>query len=230
MSLLGNLFTQVKGLLHDAQEGSEDIGSIARQTVREIEDDIQKLEEAQVGIKAEHLLLLSKVTKADDNVDKYTNYANKAVAAGNDALALDAINDKNKYLAERTQLQAQVDKFAPAVRSVDEKIAKLNQRKEQMARDAAMLEGRANVAAAEDRVATVLGGIGNGQSASDKFNKLEERLQHKEAVAQAKVEMANAKDGTTQAEKYAELDAAGPNAAADELAAMKAAAMKGGRE
>ena len=226
MSFLKNVITQIKGVLNDAQESSEDIGSVARQTVREIEADIGNLEEALVGIEAEHLILLTKITKADEDVTKYTNYAQKAVKAGNDTLALEAINDKNSALTERELLQKQADKFAPSVQTVKERLAALNLRKEQMARDASLLEGRAAVAEAQDRVATVLGGIGNGSSASESFERMEERLEKNEARAQAKMNLAAAKDGSENESKYAELDDTSATSAADELAAMKSAAGK----
>lgn len=226
MSFLQNVFTQVKGLLNDAQEGSEDIGSVARQTVRDIEQDIGKLEEALVGIEAEHLMLLTGISKQDEEIAKYQGYATKAMNSGNDKLALEALNDKNLAVAQRAELQAQADKFAPNVLTVKDKLAALNTRKDQMARDASLLQGRAAVAEAQDRVATVLGGIGNGSSASDKFERLEDRLEKDEARAQAKMNMAAVKDGSDKASKYAELDATSPTSAADELAAMKAAAGK----
>ncbi len=222
MSLINKLVTQVKGLLNDAQEASEDVGSIARQSVRDLEVDIAEVEQAQVGIIAEQNVLIAKIDAANEKVEKFTGYAQKAVQKGDDKLALEAINDKNKAIQERDILQAQADKFAPSVVAINDKLAALRQRKDQMARDTSLIEARSSVAEAQDRAATILGGIGNAESATKTFDRLNDKVQNAEARAAAKVQMAAQKDGSAEANKYASLNADSPTAAQDELAALKA--------
>lgn len=222
MSLINKLVTQVKGLLNDAQEASEDVGSVARQSVRDLEVDIAEVEQAQVGIIAEQNVLLAKIDKANGEVEKFVGYAEKAIAKGDDALALSAIQDKNKAVAERDALQAQADRFAPSVVAINDKLAKLRERRDQMARDTSLIEARSSVAAAQDRAATILGGVGNAESATKTFDRLNDKVQDAEARAAAKVQIAAQKDGSATENKYASLNAASPTAAQDELAAMKA--------
>jgi phage shock protein A len=222
MSLLNKLVTQVKGLLNDAQEASEDVGSIARQSVRDLEVDIAEVEQAQVGIIAEQNVLLAKIDKANEEVEKFTGYAQKAVQKGDDKLALEAINDKNKAVAERDTLQDQADRFAPSVVAIQERLDKLRQRRDEMARDTSLIEARSSVAQAQDRAATILGGVGNSESATKTFDRLNDKVQRAEAQAAAKVQIAAQKDGSATANKYASLNADSPTAAQDELAALKA--------
>ena len=226
MSLFAKVATQIKGLLNDAQEASEDVGSIARQSVRDLEVDIAEVEQAQVGIIAEQNVLLAKIDAANGNVEKFTGYAEKAIAKGDDALALSAIQDKNKAAAERDALQAQADRFAPSVVAIQEKLDKLRQRRDEMARDTSLIEARSSVAAAQDRAATILGGVGSSESAVKTFDRLNDKVQNAEARAAAKVQIAAQKDGSATENKYASLNANSPTAAQDELAAMKAALKK----
>ena len=222
MSLFSKIATQVKGLLNDAQEASEDVGSVARQSVRDLEVDIAEVEQAQVGIIAEQNVLLAKIDKANENVAKFVGYAEKAIAKGDDKLALEAIQDKNKAVAERDALQAQADRFAPSVVAIQDKLNKLRERRDQMARDTSLIEARSSVAAAQDRAATILGGVGNAESATKTFDRLNDKVQNAEARAAAKVQIAAQKDGSATENKYASLNATSPTAAEDELAAMKA--------
>jgi phage shock protein A len=223
MSLLNKLFTQIKGFANDAQEASEDVGSIARQSVRDMDVEIAQVEQAQVGIIAEQNVLLAKIDAETGKIEKFAGYAVKAVEKGDDALALSAIQDKNKATQVRDVLQAQADKFAPSVQAVSDKLAELRHRRDEMARDTSLIEARSSVADAQDRAATVLGGIGNSQSASKTFDRLNEKVQASEARAAAKTQLAAQKDGSDEKKKYESLTAASPTAAQDELAAMKAA-------
>lgn len=229
MNLLSKLVTQIKGLVNDAQEASEDVGSIARQSVRDMEVEIAEVEQAQVGIIAEQNVLLAKIEAANGNIEKFANYAQRAVAKGDDALARSALADKGKATQERDILQQQADKFAPSVVAVQEKLDQLRQRRDEMARDTSLIEARSSVAAAQDRAATILGGVGSSESASKTFDRLNDKVQAAEARASAKTQIAAQKDGSLEANKYASLNDAATSVD-DELAAMKAAHLKSGKE
>lgn len=223
-SLFEKLATQAKGLMHDTADKMEDPGRTARQLTRDLDNDLAAAEQALIQVRAEYNMELGKRDAAQQDVDKYTGYAQKAVAKGDDNLAREALQAKKQAQDTLTQLQAQIDKFKPSVDQLEHQIADLRQRKADMDRRTGLIEARSSIAEAQDRAATVLNGIG-GSGASARFDALEDKVSHQEAVAQAKMSVSDDHSGKSLDDKFKALD--NPTSDIDdELAALKAAAGK----
>lgn len=219
-SLFDKISTQVKGVLHDTADKMEDPGRTARQLTRDLDGDLSKAEQALIEVRAEYNVQVSKRDAAQAEVDKYAGYAKKAVDAGNDALVREALQAKKNASDTLAQLQAQIDKFKPSVDQLEHQVADLRARKDDMARRTDLIEARSSVAAAQDRAATVLNGIG-GSGASARFDELEEKVGHQEAVAAAKMAVSDEHSGQSLDDKFKALD--NPTSDIDaELAALKA--------
>ena len=83
-SLFGKIKTAIVGTAHDFADKHEDVGVTARQTVRELEEQIGQAENALATTMAEHNVRINHRDAAQMDVKKYGDYAEKAVAAGND--------------------------------------------------------------------------------------------------------------------------------------------------
>lgn len=200
------MISQIKGIANDSIDAVEDVGRSARQTVRELSADIQSAEEGLVSVQAEYNLMLAKRDTAQRNVDQYLEYAKKAVAQGNTALASEALTDKNKAILVLVSYQKQIDEFHPTLEKLKEHIAVLRERQDAMDRNTSLIVARSAVADAQDRAATIIGDIGNSNSESQTFERLETKVAKQEATAQAKMQMAQDKQNKKPENKYSELD------------------------
>ena len=224
-SLFNKLSTNLKGLLHDTMDKLEDPGRSARQLVRDLDTAIGQAEEQIVSVRAEFNLITSKRDGEKAEVDKYANYAVKAVQKGDDALAKDALAEKAKHATQLNAYQAQLDAFKPNMDALETQIEKLRQRRDEMDRKTDLIEARSATADASDKAAQILGGIGDSASASKSFDRLEEKVAKREAEASARSQMAAAKNGDALKERFASLDSP-TTAVDDELAALKASLNK----
>lgn len=220
-SLFEKLSTQLKGFLHDTADSMEDPGRTARQLVRDLDNAIGQAEEQIVSVRAEFNLINSKRDAEKAEVDKYVAYATKAVAKGDDSLAKEALAEKAKHATQLAAYQAQLDAFKPNMDHLEEQINKLRTKKDEMERKTDLIEARSATAEATDKAAAILGGIGTQASATEKFDRLEEKVAKQEASANARAQMAASRNGDALKDKFAALDA--PSSAVDdELAALKA--------
>ena len=222
-SLFSKIKTALVGAAHDAVDSTEDVGRTARQTVRDIENSIGEAEEALVSVQAEFNQLSHKLENAQKQVDQYAHYAEKAVIAGNDKLATDALTDQETAQKQVDLFFKQVTAFEPTLLTLKSNIQDLRTRKEEMERDTSLIEARTHVAAAQSKAATIISGLGNGESSSKTFSRLEEKVSKQEAEAKARVDLAAEMHKPKASDKYASLDAGSTTAISDKLAALKAA-------
>lgn len=220
-SILSKLATQLRGALHDAADSMEDAGRSARQIIRDMDTQIEKAENGLVDVEAEYRMIVAKRDKAKDEVDQYAGYAKKALERQNENLAKEALQDKRKAQGVLDGLQAQVDSFKPTVDGLKAQIQDLRNKRDELNRRTGLIEARSAVADAEDRAATVLGGIGSTTSAISAFDRLEEKVGKKEAKAAAKTDLAREKSGASNKDKYAELGKPTDSSIDDELAELK---------
>lgn len=223
--LFSKILTQITGASHDAVDAVEDVGRTARQAVRDIENEIGKVEEAQVAVQAEYNLLVNKASKAQDNITLYQNYAKQAVVQSNEEMARAAIADRQAAEAELKTVQDQMAQFKPSLDNLTAKLHELHEKRDAMQRDTSLIESRQHVAQARSTAANILGGIGNGESATKTFDRLHDKVAREEAEADARQQILDSKTASDPSKKYASLNASTPSVD-DELAALKAQVSK----
>ena len=219
--LISRIFKQITGAAHDAVDAAEDVGRTARQTVRDIETEIGKVEEAQVSVQAEYNQLEYKITQGQAEVDQYQGYAKQALAKGDEALARSAIADRQAAEARLKVLQEQAAKFKPDLDKLNTALAELYAKRDEMQRDTSLIEARSSVAEARSTAANVLGGIGGHEASAKTFDSLKDKVARQEAEADARSQIAARKSAADPAKKYASLNATTPSID-DELAALRA--------
>ena len=221
--LLGKLKTAIVGSAHDFVDNHENVGVTARQTVRDLEEQIGQAEDALATTMAEHNVRINHRDAAQMDVKKYGDYAEKAVAAGNDDLARQALQDQEAAQTKLNKLQGDVDKFQPLIDKQRAGVQALKDQLQTLQERVSDLETRSTIAEAENRTATILGGIGSGESSAKVFDRLEDKVTHQEGLAEAKTTLAGEKMHSPD-DKYAALNnATAVSSIDDKLAAMKAA-------
>lgn len=115
MSLFDSISRTLKGLLNDAADSVQDPSRDARQIVRELDDSIGRAENSLIEIQAQVATQRSKRDAADDKAKKYEDGAKRALQAGDEALAREALAAQANVEAERNALAAELATLEPSV-------------------------------------------------------------------------------------------------------------------
>lgn len=215
--VFGNLVTQIRGLVGDAVESLEDPGRTARQILRDLDADIAKADAAMVDVRAEVHQVETRKQKAEADVAKYAAYAERAVGQGKDDLAREALADKRKAQSRKDEAERECAQIKPAQDALQRQIEELRRKRNELANRTETIEARSAVAAATERVGTVLGSVGDSGGVAA-FERLEGKVSQQEARAQAAMDVARERGGGD--DRYRELDETA-SSVDDELAALK---------
>lgn len=216
MTFFDKLIHSVKGAANDVLDSHENLGASARQSVRDLEDNLTKAESALVDVRAEAEVLKGKRQKSLDEVNKWLQAATNA-AGKDDGLARECLAKKASAAATLKTLDDQIAKFAPTVANIEAHIADLRSQKENLANQADLIGVRSEVADVELKAASIMGGVG-GQGVN--LSATEDALAKKEARAHAASSIVGEHSGSSLEARVAALNA-GPSIE-DELAALKA--------
>lgn len=216
MSLFEKIFHSIKGFANDTVDAHQDLGANARQSVRELDEQIREADKALVDVRAEAEVLKGKKVKAEADVAKWLKAATNA-AGKDDSLARECLVKKNAAKVTLDSLTASLDKFQPTVTALETRITQLRSQRDGLSTQADLIGVRSNVADVELRAAEILGDTGSVASLASQ----EEALTRKEAKARASAAIVNERSGQSLEDRVAALSE-GPSID-DELAELKAA-------
>jgi len=216
MSFFDRILHTVKGTANDVLDAHQNLGVEARQSVRDLDEQLSKAELALVDVRAESELLKGKREKAEAEVNKWLKAATNA-AGKDDGLARECLAKKQAAAAQLATIDAEIAKFAPTVQGIEKHIAEKRAQKDNLSNQADLIGVRSEVADVELKAAAILGGVG-GTTVS--LAGAEDALARKEAKAHAATSILNERSGDSLEARVAALDA-GPSIE-DELAALKA--------
>jgi phage shock protein A len=205
MSLFDTISRTVKGLLNDAAESVQDPSRDSRQIVRELDDSIAKAESALIEIEAQVATQQSKRDAAAEKARKYEDGAKRALQAGNEDLAREALAAQANAEAERDALTRELATLEPSVDQLKSQIADMRQRRNDLNARSNILQAKQQIAQAKDTAATALGGIG-GKNLSEDFRKLEDKVALSNARSDARLNTADVASGKALDDKLAALD------------------------
>jgi len=218
-NLFQKLFTQAQGVLHDTIDKNSDPGVTARQLIRDLESKIATAEGGLADAMANEKLLEGRRDAAQGEYDKYDAYARKALAKGDEALAKDALSERQKAEGTLTAYKTEVDHFSPTVDALKAQVEALRTKKDQLQRQGELLDAQNKAAQAQDKVATTISGVGSTDSIDAAFKELQARTEKTQATAQAKAEIAGLH--APAEDKFKSLDIDAPSSVDDALEAMK---------
>lgn len=201
----------------------EDPEKMIDQYLRNLEQDFAKVKAETASIMAEEKSAKRKLDECESEIAKMTEYAKKAVAAGND-------NEARQFLEKKSELTQKQEVLAGNYEMACDNSAKMRQMHDKLEADISDLKSRRDILKAKVKVAETqkrMSGIGSGlESAGSNlaaFDKMEEKVNRMldEADAMNELNKQPAKDSAAElARKY---DAENKKAAVDdELAALKA--------
>ena len=203
---------------------AEDPEKMIDQYLRNLESDLGKVKAETAAVMAEETRAKRDLDEVTAEVNKYQQYAEKALVAGNE-------DDARQFLAKKAQLAEQQTAMQQAYDLAAANSVKMRQMRDKISKDISDLNGRkasikAKIAAAKaqeriNKVGSSVAGVSNNMSAFDKIEaKANKMLDEANAMAELNNMSAN-DDIDALASKYDSTSSASP-AVDDELAALKA--------
>ena len=213
MGILGRLSTLIKSNVNDAIDGMQDPAKGIDQMVRDMEDSARQARTEVATCLGEEKRLQKRIEVIDGEVKAWTDKAELAVRAGDDALAKEALRRRGEKEAERAETQKSlqeqgvyVDQLATALKALEARV-----------KDVKLRQGTLREKA---RAAKGVSPLSGKTSAFDDF----ERMSSKIDTVEAEAGLADELEGRTAASVAAErkLDALAAGSSVDDaLAALK---------
>lgn len=203
---------------------AEDPEKMIDQYLRDMESDLGKVKAETAAVMAEETRCKRQLDECTAEMNKYQQYAEKAVLAGND-------EDAKQFLAKKAQLATQQANLQQAYDVASANAAKMRQMHDKLCKDIAELNSRkdsikAKIAAAKtqekiNKLGASVEGVKGSMSA---FDRMEAKADNMLDKANAMTDLnSSAEDNSLDdlAAKYDSTSASAP-AVDDELAALKA--------
>jgi len=215
MSLLSKMFNSLSGAANDVVDAHQNLGANARQSVRELDTQLQEADSALIDVRAEAEILKGKKEKGEAEVAKWLQAATNS-AGKDDGLAKECLVKKANAKTALDAIVSSINKFQPTVTALETRITDLRSRRDSLSNQADLIGVRSEVADVELKAATILGAVGSATSLSSQ----EDALVRKEAKAHAATSVVADRSGESLEARVAALTS-GPSID-DELAALKA--------
>ena len=213
MGILGRLSTLIKSNVNDAIDGMQDPAKELDQMVRDMEDSARQARTEVATCMGEEKRLQKRVESLDGEIKTWTDRAETAVRAGDDALAKEALRRRGEKEAEqaetRKSLQEQgvyVDQLTTALKALEGRV-----------RDVKLRQGTLREKA---RAAKGVSPLSGKTSAFDDFDRMSTKIDSVEAEAGLADELEGRSAASVEAErKLKEMEAG--SSVDDALAALK---------
>jgi phage shock protein A len=189
MALLERVTTLVRANLNDLIDQAEDPEKMIKQVILDMQNQLLQVKtQAAIAIADQHLLM-KKQKESEDSAAEWVRKAELGVDKGQDDLARAALERSmnarqiaESFAAQVADQTAQVENLKTALRKLDLKLAEARNKSDVLI--AQHRRSRALARASDARMK-----VGDGSKAAA-FDRVENKVQHAEAVGQAKAEMA----------------------------------------
>ena len=199
----------------------EDPEKMIDQYLRNLEDDYAEVKAETASVMAEAKSAQRKVDECNEEIKKMSDYAVKAVNAGND-------DDARKFLAKKAELTERLAVLQKNLDIASANAAKMKELHSKLENDIASMKTKRDTLKAQVKVAEAQQNINKLGASADKagskmaaFARMEEKIDRMTDEANAMAELESGKDDVdTLAAKYD--DNTTSSSVDDELAALKA--------
>ena len=213
MGILGRLSTLIKSNVNDAIDGMQDPAKEIDQMVRDMEASARQARAEVAQCMGEEKRLGKRIEQIDGEIKTWTDRAETAVRAGDDALAKEALRRRGEKEAERAETQKSlqeqgvyVDQLTTALKALEARV-----------RDVKLRQGTLREKARAAKGASPLSGK---TSAFQDFERMSSKIDSVEAEAGLADELEGRSAASVEAERKLNELAAG-NSVDDALAALK---------
>lgn len=217
MAIFERLSDLLKANVNDMLDKAEDPEKMVKQIIIDMDAQVNSATQALGAAMGSEKQALKQLESAKASSEDWSKKAKTALLAGNEELAKKALAQKNMVDENMVQFQAGYDSMSMQTGQLKDQVRQLKSKLEEARMKQNMLIARSKMADAQKSVSTSLNST-DSTSAFTKLDKMEEKVNAKEAEAQAFAEMAGENNSLTD-----EFEALEKNAAVDdELAKLKA--------
>lgn len=201
----------------------EDPEKMIDQYLRNAKDDYAKVKAETASIMAEEKSAKRKLDACEEEIQRMTDYAMKAVTAGND-------NEAKQFLEKKADLSSKLAVLQQDYQAAQANASKMREMHDKLEKDVKSLESRRDmlkakmkVAKTQEKLNNLTSGISNASGSLDAFSRMEDKVNKKLDEVAAMEEL----NGSMESESIEDLakkydDHAQTSAVDDELAALKA--------
>lgn len=193
-SILRRLYRIFKANANDAVDQLETPGVLARQMVRDFEQQIAKTEDVVAAVIGEQIMLQKQLDDSKRQVDDWHNKAQSAVLANRDDLATAALKHLARYEKDVSLYHHALATVTPKVNDLKNKLAALRDGYEDAKSEVTQLDARAKVANATSKASRILGGLGSNKIDMSAIRRKVDRLEADSAALDSMVKEASGKD------------------------------------
>lgn len=198
---IGDIF---KSNVNDLIDKAEDPEKMVKQIIIDMQEELNKATQALGKAMASERMAKKQYDTAAAKSAEWENKAKAALGVGNDELAKKALANKVKADEETAQYKQMYDTIAKQTEEIRTQVETLKTKLEEAKSRQAMLIARSQMADTQKSLASATGGFDSG-SATEKFNRMEEKIERKEAEAQAFSEIAGT-DNASDEDEFKQLE------------------------
>lgn len=210
MGVFKRLGDILRSNVNDLIDRAEDPEKMVKQIIIDMQSELNKATQNYGKAKASERLALKKYEDAVKTSTDWENKAKAALSAGDQELAKKALAKKVKADEDVASYKEMYESIANQTEAIGDQVELLKNKLDEAKSRQAMLIARSQMADTQKNLAKASGGF-DATSSFEKFNRMEEKIVHKEAEAAAFTEIAGADDGLSQSfediEKKAKVDA-----------------------
>ncbi len=197
MGVFARLSDLLKSNINDLIDKAEDPEKMVKQIIADMQKELTKATQNYGKAKASERLAETKYKDAVSVSSDWENKAKAALAKGDQDLAKQALSRKVKADEEVATYQQMYESISAQTVTIGEQVELLKSKLEEAKSRQAMLIARAQMADTKKQLAAAQGGF-DGKSAFEKLSRMEEKVQQKEAEADAFTEIAGVQQDDLQ--------------------------------
>lgn len=217
MAIFQRIGDLIKANVNDLIDKAENPEKMVKQIIIDMEEQVREATQALGQAMGSERQALKQLEKAKATSQEWENKAKMALQAGNQELAKKALQNKVTVDNNVASFQASYDNISQQTAELRGRVEIINTKLEEARTRQNMLIARAKMADAQQSISTTLSGTDTG-SAFSKLDKMERKIEDKEAQASAFAEISG--DTTFVKDEFKELET---NTAVDaELARLMA--------
>jgi len=204
VSLLDRVGNLLRANINDLLDRAEDPEKMIKQYILDMQNQLIQVKTQVAAAIADEQKLYQRYLQNQEEADNWQKKAELAVSKGQDDLAKQALQRRNSFQSVADGFKAQYEEQKQQVEVLKSALEKLELKLEEAERKKDLLIARSRRADAERQIHDTLAGIGQG-GALEGFERMEEKVQEKEARARAAAEL----DTDTLEDKFAALEKEG---------------------
>lgn len=196
MGIFQRLGDLLKSNINDLIDKAEDPEKMVKQIIIDMQQELNKSTQALGKAVSSERIAKKQYDDAARTASEWENRAKTALAAGDEELAKKALANKVKADKDAAAYKEMYDTISQQTETIRTQVEVLKSKLEEAKSRQAMLIARSQMADTQKNLAKSTGGF-DSSSASEKFDRMEEKIMKKEAEAQAFAEIAGQNNEVT---------------------------------